>query len=257
VLRSVRKGSDGQPPSLQVYRMIASAIAQGTFRPGTRLPPERDLSSSLAVSRATLRVALRALHDDGLLEPTHGSGWHVVAPGVVEEGQEPPLSFTEMAALRGLRASAEVLHQGTRPGTIDEADDLGIAPGSMVFCLDRLRKLDDVPVALASTCMPAAMVEAATSEDYTTGSLYATLRERCGINPDRADYVLSARGATTEDAERLGMQEGDAVLVGKYTCFDDHDQPFEIGQIIYRGDRYRFRTVLRHRRAALPPHPQE
>ncbi|HEY8456764.1 MAG TPA: GntR family transcriptional regulator [Actinopolymorphaceae bacterium] len=254
MLENVRKSGDG-PPSLQVYRTIAAAIASGTFPPGSRLPSERELSSSLAVSRATLRVALRALYDDGLLEPTHGSGWHVIAPpSVVEEGQEPPLSFTEMAASRGLRASAEVLHQGTRPSTLDEAEVLGIAPGSELFCLDRLRKLDDMPVALASACLPAAAVAAAIHLDYRTRSLYATLREACGIRPARADYVLSARGATAEEARRLDMAEGAAVLVGKYTCFDDQDRPFELGHIIYRGDRYRFRTVLRDRRAVHRPH---
>ena len=175
----------------------------------------------------------------------------MVAPGVLEEGQDPPLSFTEMAAVRGLRACAEVLHQGIGPGTIEEAEDLGIAPGSDVFRLDRLRKLDDVPVALASTCMPAALVRDAAALDFTSRSLYAALRERCGINPARASYVLQARGATGEIADQLGMRAGDAVLVGKYTCFDEQDQVFEIGQIIYRGDRYRFKTVLRDRRASL------
>jgi GntR family transcriptional regulator len=248
VLHGMRRTGDG-PPSLQVYRVIAGAIGRGDFRPGSRLPPERELSSSLAVSRATLRVALRALRDDGLLEPTHGSGWHVVAPAVLEEGQEPPLSFTEIAASRGLRASADVIFQGTRPGSIEEAEDLGIAPGSDIFCLDRLRKLDDVPVALACARLPAALARPVMSADYTTGSLYAGLRETCGVHPVRADYTLQARGAAAGDAELLGMKEGDAVLVGTYTCFDDHDRAFEIGQITYRGDRYRFRTVLRQPRS--------
>lgn len=251
MLGSVRKGVD-EPPSLQVYRIIAGAISRGTLGPGTQLPPERELSSRVGVSRATLRVALRALHDDGILAPTQGRGWHVIAPGVVEEGQEPPLSFTEMAAGRGLSASADVLYQGTRPGTIEEADDLGIAPGSEVFCLDRLRKLDGVPVALASTCMPVAIVEPVVSLDYTSRSLYAALREHCGINPVRSEYVLHAQGVAGADADLLGLEEGKAVLVGHYKCFDDNERAFEIGRITYRGDRYRFKTVFRTRRGPTP-----
>ena len=154
-----------------------------------------------------------------------------------------------MATARGLLASAEVIYQGTRPGTIEEAEDLGIAPGSDIFCLDRLRKLDDVPVALASARLPAALVGPVVSADFTSGSLYAALRESCGINPVRADYTLQARGAAPGDADLLGMKQGDAVLVGTYTCFDDHDRAFEIGHITYRGDRYRFRTVLRQPRS--------
>lgn len=245
MLGAVRKDTD-EPPSLQVYRMIASAISRRAFGPGNRLPSERELSSRVGVSRATLRVALRALHDDGLLEPAHGKGWHVVNPDVVEEeGLEPPLSFTEMAAARGLTPSADVLYQGVRPGTIEEAEELGIAPGAPVFCLDRLRRLDKVPVAVASLCMPAALVEPVIELDYTQQSLYAALRERCGIRPVRSDYALQAQGASTTDAELLELEAGNPVLVGEYTCFDDQDRLFEIGRIVYRGDRYRFKTVLR------------
>lgn len=247
MLESVRKGSD-EPPSLQVYRMLAAEIAGGGLAPGSRLPAERDLSTRIGVSRATLRVALRALHEDGVLAPTQGRGWHVVPPGVVEEGEEQPLSFTAMAAARGLRASAEVLRQDIRPATIEEADELHIAPGSSIFRLDRLRKLDDVPVAIATARLPAGLVEPVADLDFTTQSLYAALREHCGIRPVRSDYLLQAQEVAGSDAQLLDLDEGSAVLVGTYTCFDHEDRAFEIGRVTYRGDRYRFRTVLRSRR---------
>ncbi|MEQ7128306.1 GntR family transcriptional regulator [Actinopolymorpha sp. B11F2] len=246
---SVRTGND-EPPALQVYRIVAGAIARGAFGAGSRLPPERELSSRVGVSRATLRVALRALADDGLVEARQGRGWHVTA--MVEEGEEMPLSFTEIAAARDLRASAEVLEQDTRTATIDEAEQLGVAPGSEVFCLDRLRKLDDVPIALASARLPVNLAAAATSLDYTNASLYAALRERCDVHPVRASYVLQAKGVTGREAELLGLDEGESVLVGDYRCFDQLDRTFEIGRITYRGDRYRFRANLRDRRASLP-----
>lgn len=247
MLESVRKGSD-EPPSLQVYRMLAAEISGGGLTPGSRLPAERDLSTQIGVSRATLRVALRALHEDGLLEPSQGRGWHVVPPGVVEEGEEQPLSFTEMAAARGLHPSAEVLTQDTRPATIEEADDLHIAPGSSIFCLDRLRKLDDVPVAIATARLPVAVVEPIVGLDFGTQSLYAALREQCGIHAARSDYLLQAQDVAGTEAQLLDLDEGSAVLVGTYTCYDQQDRAFEVGRITYRGDRYRFRTVLRNRR---------
>ncbi len=249
---TVQRAND-EPPALQVYRIVAGAISRGAYGAGSRLPPERELSTRVRVSRATLRVALRALQDDGLIEPAPGRGWHVTAAGVLEEGAEAmPLSFTEMAAARRLRASAEVLEQRTRTATIEEAEDLGVAPGSDVFCLDRLRKLDDVPIALASARLPVALTAAVVSLDYTSGSLYAALRERCDIHPMRASYVLQAKGATNEVAELLGMAAGEAVLIGAYKCFDHLDRTFEVGRITYRGDRYRFRANLRDPRASLP-----
>ena len=242
-----------EPPALQAYRIVAEAISRGAFDDSNRLPPERELCARVGVSRGTLRVALHALQADGLIEPTQGRGWHVTAPGVVEEGVDAtPLSFTEMAAARNLRASAEVLEQRTRTATIEDAEELGVAPGSDVFCLDRLRKLNDVPMAIASARLPVGLAAAVTALDYMTTSLYAALREQCDVHPIRASYVLQANGATSREAELLGMDEGQPVLVGDYKCFDQLDRLFEVGRIIYRGDRYRFRTNIRDRRASLP-----
>ena len=242
-----------EPPALQAYRIVAEAISRGAFDDGNRLPPERELCARIGVSRGTLRVALHSLQADGLIEPTQGRGWHITAPGVMEEGVDAtPLSFTEMAAARNLRASAEVLEQHTRTATIEEAEDLGVAPGSDVFRLDRLRKLDGVPMAIASARLPVGLAAAVTSLDYATISLYAALREYCDIHPTRASYVLQAKGAAGREAELLGMGEGQPVLVGDYKCFDQLDRVFEVGRILYRGDRYRFRTTIRDRRTALP-----
>ncbi|HVI07506.1 MAG TPA: FadR/GntR family transcriptional regulator [Candidatus Binatia bacterium] len=49
-------------------------IAKGVFVPGHRLPPERDLAEALAVSRPTLRQALRALQIVGVIRARQGSG---------------------------------------------------------------------------------------------------------------------------------------------------------------------------------------
>jgi GntR family transcriptional repressor for pyruvate dehydrogenase complex len=66
-------------------------IVDGTLRPGDKLPPERELSGRLGVSRPTLREAVRALVIMGLLESRHGSGTYV-ARGTGEAGA--PVSIT-------------------------------------------------------------------------------------------------------------------------------------------------------------------
>ena len=49
-------------------------IAKRVFVPGHRLPPERDLAEALAVSRPTLRQAMRALQIMGVIKARQGSG---------------------------------------------------------------------------------------------------------------------------------------------------------------------------------------
>jgi DNA-binding FadR family transcriptional regulator len=63
----------------QVARQLTGLIRSGEIPVGSRLPPERDLSKQLGVSRPTVREAMIALELAGLVEVRVGSGIFVVA----------------------------------------------------------------------------------------------------------------------------------------------------------------------------------
>jgi GntR family transcriptional repressor for pyruvate dehydrogenase complex len=64
----------------RVANAIAAAIAQGQYKPGSRLPGERELAEDFSVSRPTVREAMIALEIRGMVEARHGSGVYVIAP---------------------------------------------------------------------------------------------------------------------------------------------------------------------------------
>ena len=57
-----------------VARQIQQLIVDGGLKPGARLPPERELASRLAVSRSSVRDAIRILELAGLVIPRQGEG---------------------------------------------------------------------------------------------------------------------------------------------------------------------------------------
>src|SRR5271154_1777519 len=61
----------------QVADSIMASIKSGDFKPGGRLPSERDLAASFKVSRPTIREAMIALEIRGLVESRHGSGIYI------------------------------------------------------------------------------------------------------------------------------------------------------------------------------------
>src|SRR5512134_3291273 len=107
----------------RLYRRIAEQIVQlirrGEYRPGDRLPPERDLALQLEVSRPSVREALIALEVEGYVEVRVGSGVYVTQrrPGSGRVGAGPGdagpfeliaarrLLESECAALAARRAS--------------------------------------------------------------------------------------------------------------------------------------------------------
>ena len=64
----------------QVVSHIRNLIERGQLRPGDRLPAERELATSLGVSRASVREAIISLEMGGLVEVRVGTGIFVTAP---------------------------------------------------------------------------------------------------------------------------------------------------------------------------------
>jgi DNA-binding FadR family transcriptional regulator len=66
----------------RLYRQIADQLrtlmTHGEFKPGERLPAERDLAKQLGVSRPSVREALIALEVEGWVEVRTGSGVYVL-----------------------------------------------------------------------------------------------------------------------------------------------------------------------------------
>ncbi len=58
----------------RVVDKVVDLISSGAWKPGYRLPPERELSERFGVSRTVVREAVKALEARGVLESTTGSG---------------------------------------------------------------------------------------------------------------------------------------------------------------------------------------
>ena len=70
------------PKSIRLYRRVADQLAKSirdsVYRPGEKLPAERELAESFGVSRPTVREAMIALEIFGVVEIRHGSGIYVI-----------------------------------------------------------------------------------------------------------------------------------------------------------------------------------
>jgi GntR family transcriptional regulator len=230
------------PLHLAVRNAIAQDIAAGLSAPGDRLPSERDLCERLNVSRLTLRKALKALVDDGLLESVPGRGWFV-AGGPISEPANVLLSFSDMARARGLTPSATVLSAEVRSAGLDEAEVLMVAPGSELFEIRRLRRLDGAATSIDHSRIPLSIAPGLPDVDFGVESLYSVLRTH-GVEPARAAAVVEAVPADAEHARILEVDIGTPLLSLSQVTYAQDGRPIDMGDVTYRGDRYRFRANL-------------
>jgi GntR family transcriptional regulator len=154
------------------------------------------------------------------------------------------MSFSEMAESRGLTPRARVLGTRVRSATIDEAETLGLAPGAALFEIERLRFMDDVPIMIDRSNVPLALAPDLIEVDFSTASLYDELEERHGLRPTRARFAVEAVAADEHQAALLDLRPGEPLLRCHQLTEDESGRLIEMCEMVYRGDRYRFRATL-------------
>ncbi|MEN5065341.1 PLP-dependent aminotransferase family protein [Achromobacter aegrifaciens] len=81
---------DGAEPLYrQVYERFRGAIAQGTLKPGDRIPSARALAKEMGVARGTVEVAYSLLASEGYIQ-ARGQAGTVVAPDLQPQHAPPP-----------------------------------------------------------------------------------------------------------------------------------------------------------------------
>ncbi len=73
----------GRPVYMQLVEQLELALLNGTFPPGSRVPPVRELAAEAGVNPNTMQRALQELESRGLLQAQRTAGRTVTADGQV------------------------------------------------------------------------------------------------------------------------------------------------------------------------------
>lgn len=142
-LSSREPGGDGQRAGYialplvsrtqHVRDQLEAAIDRGDYKPGDRLPSERELVELLGVSRVSVREAIRSLEAVGVVEVQHGRGCFVAAT----RSDRYASSFSRWLAVH----RDEALELLKVRGALDELAAEGAAARAEAGDVARLREL--------------------------------------------------------------------------------------------------------------------
>ncbi len=228
------------PLYFQLAQQLEAAVEQGRLAPGALLGNEIDLAARLGLSRPTVRQAIQTLVDKGLMVRRRGVGTQVVHSQV----RRPPelSSLYDDLEAAGQRPATEVLRNTVEPATAGVAAALGVAEGSEVHLVERLRSAHGEPMALLRNHLPPGLVPLRTEELQATG-LYRLMRAG-GIALHSARQSVGARAATAGEACALAEEPGAPLLTMERTTYDDTGRVVEFGSHVYRAARYTFEFQL-------------
>lgn len=228
------------PLYYQLSQQLEAAIENGTLTPGSLLGNEIELANRLGLSRPTVRQAIQALVDKGLLVRRRGVGTQVVH-SQVKRPLELSSLYDDLEAA-GQRPATRLLAHRTEPASTEVAAALAVPEGSNVLYVERLRSAHGEPMALLRNHLPSGILDLEGARLETTG-LYRLMRG-AGITLHSARQSIGARSATGPEGELLGEPEGAPLLTMERTTYDDTGRAVEFGSHLYRASRYAFEFQL-------------
>lgn len=215
---------------------LAGELAAGRWAAGDRLPTEAQLAQRFGVNRHTVRRAIAALAEAGLVRPRQGAG--VFVTGQVTEY---PLSrrtrFRQNLAAAGRLPGQRRLRLETLPATADEAEALALGPGGRVHLWEGIGLADGIPITLSRSVFDAQRFPELPGMLDRLGSVTAALAALGVGDYTRKATRLSAEAADRVQAAHLMVPPGAPLLRTVSINVDIEGRPVEFGRTWFAGDR--------------------
>ncbi len=200
-----------KPRYEEIADQLRREIKERIFEPGDRLPSEKRLCEYFKVSRITVRQALKALENDGLIFKKQGLGAFVR-----EENPSPNLvqltDFSEDMRRVGLTSSSTLISFGKVPSNEKVNPILEIPPDKSLMKLERIRYANGTPVAFDITWLPVSYGHLLLDQDLNTRTIYEILEDEYDIPIKAGRYSITASLAQPAIAQHLHLQQGAPLL---------------------------------------------
>ncbi|MFI6286799.1 GntR family transcriptional regulator [Streptomyces sp. NPDC051018] len=229
----------------QLADLLRHQMRRGGF-PGGVLPLEDALGEEYRVSRNTVRQALDLLRTEGLVERQPGVGTVVVA-------EKYPHGLDRLQGLaETLREHGEVTNEVRTVGPVTApapvARRLRLAEHGDVLCIERLRRLNGLPLSLDLTYVPMDIGTGLLGCDLEHTDVFRLLERLTGQPLGTAEITLEAVNADAHSATVLEAPRGSAVLMLERLTHLSDGRPVDLEFIRFRGDRIAMSGLL-HRSA--------
>ncbi len=224
----------------QIADRIRTAIAGGDYDDTGKVPPEMMLAAQFGVNRHTVRSALAALAQEGIVQAVQGRGTLILR----KERLNFPISrrtrFSQGIGDQAREKEGILLASSEEAATVDLAARLKLPVGARLIRLETLRKADRRPVSRATTWFPADRFAGIADAYQDSGSITAAFAA-VGL-PDyvRASTEITAVHADNDDLSSLELSPGAIVLVTRALNVDPDGVPVQYAVSRFPADAVQF-----------------
>ena len=241
-------------PAGPLYRQVVQALQQeivnGVYPVDSQLPTEDELRQRFKVSRHTIREALRALRDAGLVESRQGFGTTVLRPGA------PRPYVHEVASINALIELANATRYEISNSEVVLADAalaerLGMAQGSKWLRIEGYRYAPDDrrPVCWTEVFVHGDFAGVARLLGRRQGPIYLLIEDLYGESVAEVEQTIRSSHAPEHVAVKLGVKAGGAVIAVRRAYRLSSGVVGIVAENLYPVDRFQLSMTLRRSKA--------
>ncbi|OEJ65066.1 phosphonate metabolism transcriptional regulator PhnF [Magnetovibrio blakemorei] len=220
----------------QIHEQLKTDIVKGLIKPGDMLPTEHTLAARFDVNRHTVRRAIQALGETGLVITRQGSGTYVPET-VVDYAVKKRTRFSETVSEQSRVPTLQVIESFTQVANAKQAKVLELNRGARVLCIRTLGGADTTPLSLADHYFAAGRFPDMARVVERCGSISIALKEFGVEDFSRQSTRVTARMPNREQADLLQQPIQRPVLMAESVNVTADGKPLEYGRTLFAGDR--------------------
>ncbi|MGX9787993.1 GntR family transcriptional regulator [Mycobacterium sp. MMS18-G62] len=231
---------------LQVARTLRKEIVDGVYPVGSQLPTEHELCERFAVSRYTVREALRRLREDNLVASRPRAGTLVVPRPATNSYAQDVMSINDLLAFA---SGAQFEIESNAMVTID--DDLaartGLTVGTEWLAVRGYRRADgtSAPVCRTEYYINRAFAAVGRLLHRHSGAIFPLIEDLFGVSIVEVHQEISAIVTSGELAAGLGVDAGTAALAMQRTYRTSDGEVAQVTVNTHPASRYRHSMTMR------------
>ncbi|GAB6099686.1 phosphonate metabolism transcriptional regulator PhnF [Halanaerocella petrolearia] len=220
------------PLYYQLEKLIREKVRRKEYKPGEKIPSERDLSKLFNLSRMTVRKALENLVNEGVLERRERQGTFVSENSVKDF---PGLiGVKEHIRSQGKKPSYKIINKELIKPKQKIIDRLNLNAEEKVILIERVILADEKAVGFEQSYIPYALCLQILESNMSKKSIYNMLRQN-NHKPTKATDETEAILATDKLVQLLSTDQSQPILKNIRITFSK-DRPIVYSFNYYLGD---------------------
>lgn len=226
---------------VETKKKVLKYIKTKGIKIGDKLPSENKLSAELGISRLTLREALNALKQEGIVNSVQGKGTFITcSPEQISDTLNNNLGISEMIEASGYTPGVMMFEKKLVKADAEVAARLNVVQGTDLILCKRTRTADNKPVVISEDYLAPKLSQEFLSITDENVSLYNfledTVKEKIGVSIAEIDPIC----ATEELAESLDLKVGSPLLSMKVTVSNSFGVPLIYAREYLKPESFKF-----------------